>query len=455
MMVRTYLIYFVALITLAGCSRDYLDIKPKGKVIPSTYKDYRLLLNNSNDLSGSYGTDELATDNVEFYEQQGLGYLGTSSYRIHTWQDNVFMSTDNDAQWSNLYKQVYLSNVVLDGMKAVTDGSEKDRNQLIGEALVHRSFAYLSLVNLYAVQYDAATAASDKGVPLLLAPTMDAKLNRASVKAVYDQLLGDLNQAASLLGTTSTSAYEPTQAAAYALLARTCLIMGRFQDALNAASKALSIKGELFDYNNAVADPRNTFPQNRNNPETILMKTVSNSYSWFSLSKDLQTAFKDSLTDLRYKILFTTTTDPFKGYLYYYGEFLSFDSRVVGPTVPEMYLVRAECEARLNDPAAAMQDLNTLRKMRIARAAWQPATATTADDALLQVLEERRRELCFRGLRLFDLKRLNKEPRFAKTLTHNYNGQTFLIKPNDYHYAFPIAPKLMQLNPELEPNERK
>ncbi|MBC9909205.1 RagB/SusD family nutrient uptake outer membrane protein [Chitinophaga varians] len=449
------LIYAAALMTLAGCGRDYLDIKPKGKVIPSTYKDYRLLMNNSNELVSAYGADEMASDNVEFYEQKGLDYLGISTYRIHTWQDDVWMATDNDAQWSNLYKQVYLANVVLDGMKSVTDGTEKERNQLTGEALVHRSFAYLSLVNLYAVQYDAATAATDKGVPLLLAPTTDAKLNRASVKAVYDQLLADLNQATLLLGTGSTSAFEPTVAAAYALQARAYLIRGEYAEALKAASKTLEIKNQLIDYNKSVADPRNTFPQNRDNPETILMKTVSNSYTWFSLSKDLQAAFKDSTIDLRYKILFTTTTDPFVGYLYYYGEFLSFDARLVGPTVPEMYLIRAECNARQNNVAEAMQDLHLLRKMRIAQAAYVPSTAATADEALQQVLSERRRELCFKGQRLFDLKRLNKDPRFAKTITHTYSGQTFTLKPNDYHYVFPIAPKLMQMNPELEPNERR
>lgn len=453
-MLRT-LIYATALITLAGCGRDYLDIKPKGKVIPSSYKDYRLLLNNESNLTTSYGTDELASDNVEYYDQTGIDYLGTANYKIHTWQDGAFMSTDNDNQWSALYKQVYLANVVLDGMKTVTDGSEKERNQLIGEALVHRSFAYLSLINLYAVQYDAASAATDKGVPLLLAPTNDAKLNRASVKAVYDQLLADLRQAATLLGATSTSAYEPSLAAAYALQARACLIRGEYQEALNAASKTLEIKNKLSDYNQFAANPRNTYPENRNNPETILMKTVSNTYGWFSLSKDLQTEFKDSLIDLRYKVLFTTTTAPFVGHLYYYGEFLLFDARLVGPTVPEMYLVRAECQARLNHPAEAMQDLNALRKMRILQSAYVPATATTADDALLQVLSERRRELCFKGLRLFDLKRLNKDPRFAKTLTHTYNGQPYTLKPNDDRYLFPIAPKLMQMNPELEPNERK
>lgn len=447
-----YLLCFVAIVS--GCKKDYLDIKPKGKVIPSTYKDFRLLLNSTSNMASSYGQDEFATDNVEFYEDQGLSYLGNSSYKLHTWQNNVYVSTDNDSQWSNLYKQIYLSNIVLDGMKTATGGAEKDRNQLIGEAMVHRAFAYFSLVNIYGAQYDASTASTDPGVPLLLEPTTTAQLVRASVQAVYDQVFIDLNKAITLLSATSTSAYEPSLPAAYALLARTSLQIGKYSDALQYASKTITLKGTLADYNNFTVNPSSTFPLSRNNPETLLMKNVSNSYSWFSMSHDLQNVFASSVGDLRFQILFSTTQEPFVGYVYYMGEFLAFDTRTVGPTVAEMYLIRAECEARANNAGGAIQDVNELRKRRILKANYVDLTASSVDDALLKVLAERRRELCFRGLRLFDLKRLNKDPRFAKTLTHSYKGEQFELKPNDYRYLFPIAPKLTNLNPELTPNQR-
>lgn len=447
-----YLLCFVAIVS--GCKKDYLDIKPKGKVIPSIYKDFRLILNSTSNMASSYGQDEFVTDNVEFYEAQGLSYLGNSSYKLHTWQNNVYVSTDNDSQWSNLYKQIYLSNVVLDGMKTATAGSEKERNQLIGEAMVHRAFAYFSLVNIYSTQYDASTASADPGVPLLLEPTTTAQLVRASVQAVYDQVFIDLTKAITLLSVTSTSTYEPSLPAAYSLLARASLQIGKYPDALQYASKTLELKGALADYNDYAASPATTFPLSRNNPETLLLKNVSNSYSWFSMSHDLQNVFASSVGDLRFQILFSTTQDPFVGYVYYMGEFLAFDTRTVGPTVAEMYLIRAECEARANNAAGAMQDVNLLRKKRILKASYIDLTASSADDALVKVLAERRRELCFRGLRLFDLKRLNKELRFAKILTHNYNGEQFELKPNDYRYLFPIAPKLSNLNPELTLNQR-
>lgn len=445
---------FLTVITI-GCKKDYLDIKPKGKVIPSSYKDYRLILNNTNDLLSSYGEDELATDNVEFYEAQGLSYLGNISYKLHTWQNNVYTASDDDGEWGNLYKQIYLSNVVLDGMTSAKDGAERDRNQLIGEALVHRSFAYFSLVNIYGAQYDPASSATDLGVPLLLVPDINAKLERGSVKAVYDQIFSDLTKATTLLETVSTSSYEPSLPAAYAMLARASLQITKFDDALKYASKALELRNKLIDYNNYTANPSSDFPQNRDNPECIFIKTVSNSYSWFSVSKDLQNVFKSSQTDLRYQILFNSTQEPFVGYPYYWGEFLSYDSRSVGLTVPEMYIIKAECEARAGMATEAMKDINLLRVNRILKTEYAPLTAATPDEALLKVLDERRRELCFRGLRLFDLKRLNKEPRFAKTLTHTYKGQQFELKANDYRYQFPIALKYTNMNPELVQNQRK
>ncbi|WP_142687912.1 hypothetical protein [Chitinophaga polysaccharea] len=50
---------------------------------------------------------------------------------------------------------------------------------------------------------------------------------------------------------------------------------------------------------------------------------------------------------------------------------------------------------------------------------------------------------------------LSKAPRFAKTRRHTYNGQAYTLRHNDDHYLFLIVPKLIQMNPEREPNERK
>src|SRR5690606_27846945 len=93
--------------------------------------------------------------------------------------------------------------------------------------------------------------------------------------------------------------------------------------------------------------------------------------------------------------------------------------------VPEMMLIVAECHARLNQKDQALKLLNTLRKKRFALEDFKELQAATAEDALKLVIKERRMELFGKGLRWFDMKRLDKDPRFAKTYKranteHNY-----------------------------------
>lgn len=446
------LLYIFLLILASGCKDNYLDIKPKGQVIPTFYRDYRLILNNGYDLPTSYGGDEFVTDNVEFYEDLGLTYLGAAGFKMHTWQDGVYVGDESDGDWNSLYKQIYLANVVLDGMKTVTDGSEGDRNQLIGEAYTHRAFAYFSLVNLYAPQYDATASASDLGVPLLLVPSSVEKLDRVTVSMVYEQVIKDLNNAVSLLRSTSTSMYEPTKGAAQALLARTYLAMGNFKQAADNATAALTENNQLEDYNAFLAPSTLRFTEWIRSKENLLVKTGTAAYSSYSISNELA-ALYDPNNDARYLLLFFESSS-FDNHLYYYGDYLA-NAPNLGPTVPEMLLIKAECAARAGQTAAALTDINRLRKARIRTSAYKDLTASSPKEALLKVLEERRRELCFKGFRLFDLKRLNKEPDLAKTLTHTYNGKKYEIMPNDYRYVYPIAPRLISLNPEIKPNQRK
>ncbi len=93
----------------------------------------------------------------------------------------------------------------------------------------------------------------------------------------------------------------------------------------------------------------------------------------------------------------------------------------------------------------AMEDLNTLLKQRFT-APYRDLTAADADDALIQILQERRKELPYTAqLRWEDLRRLNKDTRFAKELQRTYNGITYSLVPNDKRYTFPIPDLEIQL----------
>jgi hypothetical protein len=58
---------------------------------------------------------------------------------------------------------------------------------------------------------------------------------------------------------------------------------------------------------------------------------------------------------------------------------------------------------------------------------------------LVKIITERRKELPFTGsARWEDLRRLNKDPQFAKTLIRQLNGQNYTLAPNDPKYTLPI-----------------
>ena len=74
-------------------------------------------------------------------------------------------------------------------------------------------------------------------------------------------------------------------------------------------------------------------------------------------------------------------------------------------------------------------------------------------EKLLQlILDERRRECMFKSLRWFDLKRLNKDPRFAKTVTHKFFGEVYTLEPESPHYVLPFPLKVINANPSIEQN---
>ena len=101
----------------------------------------------------------------------------------------------------------------------------------------------------------------------------------------------------------------------------------------------------------------------------------------------------------------------------------------------------------------AMEYINTLRDNRIIDNV--PLVASDNKDALVKVLEERRREMPMLGCtRLIDLKRLNREPEFAKTIVHEVNGVEYRLEPNSPKYILPIPPSVLRFNPDMIPNIR-
>jgi hypothetical protein len=121
----------------------------------------------------------------------------------------------------------------------------------------------------------------------------------------------------------------------------------------------------------------------------------------------------------------------------------------VGVSVPEMYLIAAECYARLGQTQKAIDNLNIVRAKRYKSGQSYQVSASTSKEALDLVLVERQKEFIGKGFRWFDQKRLNLDPVYQKTYTRVFKGQTYTLAPNSAGYVFPINQNYIDLNPEL------
>ena len=171
---------------MASCHK-YLDIVPKGKIIPTKTSDYRLLLNqiskngSSNGFVNSFSNDLLMGDDMQI-NAFSAGFYSPADLNVWMFADHIYQDAESDPDWDALYNQIYVTNLVINQVMDSEDGTPAEKEQLMAEARVHRAYAFLILVNLYAKQYVPATAATDPGVPLRKELDFQESLKRASVQ---------------------------------------------------------------------------------------------------------------------------------------------------------------------------------------------------------------------------------------------------------------------------------
>jgi tetratricopeptide (TPR) repeat protein len=423
-----------------GCNKqnDFLEVKGNNNdVVPSTLKDYQAILDNDGYMNDGYlSLGIIGSDNV--YSTSGTWALGLATERnAYTWQPDIYEGAVFN-EWNFPYKMMINANTVLEGLANITQTAANltDWNNAKGGALFYRAMATYNLLQEFAKPFVSATAGQDPGVPLKQSSDIHAGTKRASVSECYNQVIADLNDALPLLPASVVTKTRPSRLAVFGMLAKTALTMGDYAKASLYADSALRYNNTLLDFNSlnpAASFPFPTFTAG--NPE-IGFYATANLYI-ITLLGYVDTSLYQSYgtNDLR-KALFFKTTGSNQGFK---GSYASGNSPFAGIATNEIYLIRAEAAARQGNTSAAMADLNTLLIKRWKTGTYTPLTATTAVEALQKILPERRKELPFTGnTRWEDLRRLNLEPAFAKTLTHIINGQVYTLAPNDNKYVLPI-----------------
>ena len=143
----------------------------------------------------------------------------------------------NKYTWTFCYILIKLVNSKL----AKADISNFDK----GELLFLRAYSYYCLVNLFAKQY--VLGRDNPGVPLVLDANND-NTNTATVGEVYDQIVSDLNMAASLMeGQEVSNKGQASAVAAKALLSRVYLYMEKNQECVEICNRLLAQYSDVLD----------------------------------------------------------------------------------------------------------------------------------------------------------------------------------------------------------------
>lgn len=443
---------------LFSCNDEWLDAKPdKSLVDPRTVESYQALLDNVGSVFNLNNTmiPDLCADGY-YVTKDVFDQADATTRKSYLWQKDVYSQSEEfSADWNTAFERILHANVVLEGLAKVEKNATNSVawDQAYSSALFLRAMDFYNLAQVFCKPYDAATAGTDLGVPLRSTVDINIATPRSTLQETYDRIIADITMAAVNLPVAPKFKTRPSKQAAYGLLSRVCMAMRDYPRALLYANSCLDITSTLMDYNDLLNSDQPLFKIPLFNEEVLFHTASITSQFTFFRNMNIEQSLLDMYeeNDLRKQLFFNSD----QGTLSFFGSYggAQGGGNFAGVAVDEVLLNRAECYARAGNTAAALNDLNTLMVKRWNKnVTYVPFTAADADEALSKILTERHKELIFRGIRWMDLRRLNKEPRFAVTLTRELDGQTYTLPPNDPRYVYPIPP--LEVRNGMQQNER-
>ncbi len=343
--------------------------------------------------------------------------------------------------WSETYTFIRQTNMAIAGISRSTGMTEAGKNQLLGESKFWRAYGLFNLVNYFGDV--PLTVSSDEFV--------NAALGRAPAAQVWAQIITDLKEAKASLPTAYVGSLRTriNKHTASAFLARAYLYT---KDYTNAATEASEV---IASGTYALGDLSTTFVNTSN--ETIMqlatlqgVTTLGGNYRTstattapafvlkenfvrsFEAGDKRRTAWVDSMT-LGTSVLYRI--NKYKLQVATAGNEYNVLFRLA-----ELYLIRAEARANLNQLTEARADLNVVRS----RAGLAATTATTQNELVAAILRERKVELFAEfGHRWFDLKRTNQADAVLAPIKPGWKPTAVLM---------PIPSAQIEANPVLTQN---
>ncbi len=437
----------VLLACLCSCD-DYLSNVPKGQRIPTTLNDFSVMLADEYTNCREDVTQALVLLNDRYVSDGYLSYyeLWNANYFWNENADRIAMNKSDETTYYNGYAGISTANLIIENAPTATEATDAERGQVIAQAKILRAMKYFTLVNYYAKTYNAATAATDGGVPLITSAEVGATYTQPSVQEIYDFIVQDISEALPALPERALNVLYADKATAYALAARVYLQMGNYQEALASAGEALKRNDRLFDWvafyndNAAVLSVPDVYqsitsPMGFDYEENYIFCHGNNSYSGNDLQMREDRGNRFEQGDAHFMSRWKIRT--MAGNTYYNPNMGGYFNRG-GLTTTEVYLIQAECMARTGNVAGAMDVLNKVRQKRILPEYYQPLTASSADVAIDMIIKVKGDALVQTIIPFCDARRLNLEPAHARTLTKVENGQQYTLSPSSHMWVMPF-----------------
>lgn len=321
--------------------------------------------------------------------------------------------------WATPYSLINDCNILLSNVDKFKESKTGQRNRLKGQALAIRALAHFDLLRYFGQSYDRNSL--ELGVPIKTESNLD-RPKRNSVKEVYDRIYADLAEAKSLMASMDASINTATDRSRIdlvgvnAIMARVAYYAKDYGTAITSATAVINGGFGLADRteftsiwtSDAIANEviwSIAYLAGDGYVGGDVFFAVNNRVS-FKPSQNLLLNY-NTTTDIRYSAYFSNSTTLRPGELIvskYIGRGGATDGLVNWKAIRggEMYLIRAEAQARTNQNVAARADLKTLREKRISTLDTEDLSNPTL--LLSAIMIERRKELFLEGHRWFDLR---------------------------------------------------
>ncbi|WP_245751461.1 RagB/SusD family nutrient uptake outer membrane protein [Parafilimonas terrae] len=443
----------LCIITFSSCIKD---VAPSDSITTETLTSTTEGLTNA--VNGAYALfkdhvmfNGTADDNNMYLRQffQLSDFASDDIVCSQVTEDPLFysFSLDHSPTQTNTRYFWYISYKIISDCNTVIEAVEKEptddpvRKQLLGECYFLRAFAHFNLVRLFARPYTQDK--SSPGIILRTSTSDPSEKARSTVEEVYAQVVADALKAADLMDASRGVQYASKEAAE-ALLSRVYLYM---DDNANAATYATKV----INSGRFALTTASTFPQLFANAvgasETIFCIAFTDKEDYGKFGSIASMIYSDGNSGWGEEFASSSIRDLMGAHpedvrwdyivpledgnggiakkngieTYYISKFSFQDgsptlSSPIMFRLAEMYLNRAEAEAKTGNTKAALDDVDAIRKNRGLQNSLYNGKVPNGTTLLDVVLNERRIELAFEGQRTFDVYRNN------KTMNRTYWG---------------------------------